>query len=570
MSRRPTTKRKRYESTRSEASGISALSNLTQSADDLNDTFEACSPTPRCNCNNVTKAGSRSDLINVVQPQIFCDANRGVSERRVSFGLSDDEEETCIKEINSQSNFMNGNRSNENFQFQHQRQCVDVYAQAQIVPQSFGTPSNCQSTNCVSKVPNQRHDTLEKELEILRRKHAEQQKKIAFLLEKDKRRERFLHKQSCSASVTSLQASAMKRGQENYLQEFAPRRLPANIEDEVIMRHQHERTFIFPNRNPFGVSQRRSRSCDFLLDREEREQFPVSSPEESPVPVEIESSGYEKGARYISDTDTELDSSNNEEDQLQKAKWFNFRRGFALLLLLNAIIVTLNIVGIPLFSSVLKDQPEEIICIDCSSINQNYVTKFRKLDEKCCLDSASEMLDLFLNVTDEMSKRPLPPQAQRSVEELPMIQYKARKMSKIGNVSRITWQKDKQNPVQKGFSRLNYTDPNDQGTIIRVPQPGIYFIYSNIQFVKNNREGVQHETFGHSIVKLGGKVMESATETCFPSKNEIRHNSHLSFMHEFDKNESLYVKLHSTDHFNADGTKFGMFFVKRNPKVGSD
>lgn len=130
--------------------------------------------------------------------------------------------------------------------------------------------------------------------------------------------------------------------------------------------------------------------------------------------------------------------------------------------------------------------------------------------------------------------------------------------SVTGDVTRISWMRNKQNHIQRQFGKL---DDNDDRTVVTIPIPGIYFIYSNIRFLRNNQTVDKPVTFGHSIVSLTRGVLGSAMETCFPTSNIARHVSHLSFMYNFTSKESLYVNITDGNDLKREGTRFGMFLL---------
>ena len=389
-----------------QANGTLPLSNLSRSIDDFIAYNEPVSPAWRCACNGtVQHGGSRTNLVNVVQPRVNYDTHQGDDRRQRRLGCSlencndDEEEETVVKVINRQDDDLNRNVTFEECHLRPRQQFVDVYARAHDESPASSPDEHCACRNDLPNLPIQRLNTHGSEIEILRKKYIEQQKTIAFLLEKEKRRdrERKLQKQRRSVSVTSLQASPLshlQRAEENCFYEVSPNRSNTNIKTENIVKDQKDHAFIFPERRGgAGVSQIRSKSCDFLLD-EERDPFLIAPPEH---PVPVSSSGYGIVTEITSDRNNNRDN----KEHLQREQMFNYSRGFVILLVVNAIIITLNMIGIPFLVSERIDGTDDAnsICINCAAINYIYRDRFQKSDEKCCLGSVGEMLELFANVS---------------------------------------------------------------------------------------------------------------------------------------------------------------------------
>ncbi|XP_053404328.1 uncharacterized protein LOC123554183 [Mercenaria mercenaria] len=572
MSRKPPNKRKRLESTRSQASGISALSNIARSTDDVNDSDSRCSATSNCNCNGFLH-GTHNDAINVVPPQINFDTQTVSQEnrrqRRVSWGLCDEDEETIPKGLNNQPDVLFNNRSNG------QDQRVEIYAKNYIPHQDSAVPITSRRS----------------EVE-LRRQLAEQQQQISHLLERDRiNTQKLLQRQKLqqrrSISVTSLRGSPQDcvtsvnrdRIPGQHVYESVPRVSQINIPSEANVRN--ESVFVFPSARAAGVAQRRSRSCDFLLNDEEGESF-ISPANRSPLQIGS-SSGYEHVTEHSSDASS--DGNGNGEDQNKSnytnVRKYDFRRWFYVLLAFNIIIILMNVTGIPFLYVTLKspEHHEETVCIKCESLNMLYIDKsvFMKKDDQCCLKSSRQLFELFANVTRQLKSAPLAPQAMRSSdtlkrshnEDIPMVQYKAMKLETIDNVTRISWDKEVQYPIQRVFGKLDQASRN---TTITIPVAGLYYIYSRVHYIKPYGIGPT-VIFGHSVLKIHEEqknivedTLDSVNETCFQRNDVVMHTSHLHFVHNFKQNDKVYVRLDNDQHFDRSldsNTKFGLFMIQR-------
>lgn len=399
MSRKTTSnKRRRLDSTRSQASSrISTLSNISRSADNIFDSDDMNFQSSRGGAH-----GSRDDVTCVVIPHINSEAQPASTvnrrQRRVSWNLCNEEEETFVKEFNNQSNVPYDNRKNP-------RNLPHHNSYARNSSRTVDIPCHYDISSSHSPI---RNDTSHEEL---RRKYEEQEKMIEFLLQKD-RINNPKRTQRRSVSVTSLQGTPTIRVPT--LDDNDENGNTRHLNESILQGSQFHRSFhtnlnipdgyVFttPAKNAARYNKMRSRSCDFLNDEEHKELIG------SPVQV-IEQSQASRGSNDLDVLEAQPDDNITEREInpnntcSNSCRYRLFRKWFYTLLVVNAIVVLMNTAVIPfLYVATYGHNKEDFVCMECGTLlnNGEDISGFQNLEDgKCCLTSSKELLIFLMNVS---------------------------------------------------------------------------------------------------------------------------------------------------------------------------
>lgn len=259
-----------------------------------------------------------------------------------------------------------------------------------------------------------------------------------------------------------------------------------------------------------------------------------------------------------------------------------YRKGFYILLIFNVILILLNTFGLPYVYFAINQEKEVSKAANlneggefASAVHSEFCVKCDKLidvvkrklinssdvsnkDGQCCVKSAEKLLPILLEIVDDLARVPTP----EKTANVPVIQLRADKTRNKNHLDNknhtIIWQK------RPDVGTFRSTDRDDE---IKVPKTGYYYVYNRVNYKLPTYEGQSQEfPIIHTInKKIGDKEsqLDEVVQRCFPTNTtgDVRHANQLGSIHHLKKGDRLVIKLHHPKYFLPENTLFGMFMV---------